>query len=71
MYEICQEDRRCVRHDNKTLNLCNIPREDRRGMRHYNKTYGVRTLQEDRSGMIETQQEDKPGMRPDKKTGEV
>ena len=33
-YETIQ-DRRGVRHDNKTLDVCDIPREDRRGMRQY------------------------------------
>ena len=33
-YETIQ-DRRGVRHDNKTLDVCDMPREDRRGMRQY------------------------------------
>ena len=33
-YETIQ-DRRGVRHDNKTVDVCDIPREDRRGMRQY------------------------------------
>ena len=33
-YETIQ-DRRGVRHDNKTLDACDMPREDRRGMRQY------------------------------------
>jgi hypothetical protein len=34
MYETIQ-DRQGVRHDNKTVDVCDIPREDRRCMRQY------------------------------------
>ena len=66
LYETIQ-DRRGVRHDNKTLDVCDIPREDRRCMRQY-KT-GEVTWQQD-TDVCDIPREDRRGMRQ-YKTGEV
>ena len=74
-YETIQD--RNVRHDNKTLDVCDMPREDRRGMtiqdrqgvRHDNKTLCMWHARR-RQTLYETIQ-DRRGVRLDNKTVDV